>query len=128
MCGGEVESWLAAWSAAVLEMVGCVCTDAVCTVIVSPQTVGELSEKHLTVHLVGADVCLLWRQTAAGHQLSEGLTGSRRVKLIPIIYDVDSVSVTVQQEYAENLCVRVLPDRRALPGGFPRCRCGSEFC
>lgn len=123
-----MESWLAAWSAAVLAMVGCVCTVAVCTVIVSPQTVGELSEKHLTVHLVGADVCLLWRQTAAGHQLSEGLTGSRRVKLIPIIYDVDSVSVTVQQEYAENLCVRVLPDRRALPGGFPRCRCGSEFC
>ena len=123
-----MESWLAAWSAAVLAMVGCVCTVAVCTVIVSPQTVGELSEKHLTVHLVGADVCLLWRQTAAGHQLSEGLTGSRGVKLIPIIYDVDSVSVTVQQEYAENLCVRVLPDRRALPGGFPRCRCGSEFC
>lgn len=67
-------------SAAVLEAVGCVCTVAVCPVIVSPQTVGELSEKHLTVHIVGADVCLLWRQTAAGHQLAEGLTGEGEFK------------------------------------------------
>lgn len=67
-------------SAAVLEAVGCVCTVAVCPQIVSPQTVGELSEKHLTVHIVGADVCLLWRQTAAGHQLAEGLTGEEELE------------------------------------------------
>lgn len=54
---------------------GCVCTTAVCPVIVSPQTVEDLSEKHPTVHLVRANVCLLLRQAAAGGQVSEGLKG-----------------------------------------------------
>lgn len=52
------------------------CTAAVCPVIASPQTVEDLSEKHLTVHLVRADVRLLRRQAAAGDQLSEGLRGA----------------------------------------------------
>lgn len=51
---------------------GCVC-DVMCPVIVSPQTVDDLSEKHLTVHLVGTNVRLPGRQAAAGDQLSEGL-------------------------------------------------------
>lgn len=52
---------------------GCVCTRAVCPVIVSSQTVDDLSEKHLTVHLVRTNVRLPGRQAAAGDQLSEGL-------------------------------------------------------
>lgn len=52
---------------------GCVCTRAVCPVIVSPQTVDDLSKKHLIIHLVRTNIRLLGRQAAAGDQLSEGL-------------------------------------------------------
>lgn len=88
----------------------------------SPQTVEDLSEKHPTIHLVRANVCLLRRQAAAGDQLSEGLKGELK-------FEVDSVSVTVQQgDRMCRICVCVLPDTQAPPGGFPRCRCGPELC
>ena len=56
---------------------GRVCSGGVSPVMVSPQTVEDLSEKHPTVHLVRAHICLIWRQAAAGDQLSEGLKGNR---------------------------------------------------
>lgn len=49
--------------------------------VVPPQTVRGLGEERPAVHLVRADVRLLRRKPAAGHQLPEGLRGrSRRVK------------------------------------------------
>lgn len=34
---------------------------------------GGLGQEHLTVDLIGADISLMWLQTVAGDQLSEGL-------------------------------------------------------
>lgn len=34
---------------------------------------GGLGQEHLTVDLIGTDISLMWLQTVAGDQLSEGL-------------------------------------------------------
>lgn len=49
---------------------------AVHAVIMSPQILEDLCEKHVTVHLVRADVCVLLQQPVAVYQLSEGLRSS----------------------------------------------------
>lgn len=71
----------------------------------SPQTVEDLSEKHLTIHLVRANIRLVWRQAAAGDQLAEGLKGEQG-ELKVLKYEADGVSVTVQQ--GDRMCCVVL--------------------
>lgn len=59
-----------------------ICTVTVDVVNMFPQTLEDLSEEHVTIHLIGAYICLFWMQPAAGYQLLEGLKQGGSVDLL----------------------------------------------